>query len=323
MQLTTRTKTWIWILLVVIVVVVVVGIVRLPGSAERRAERAAKQELEAFRSYRDETDPAKRIANMELFLKKYPQSKYTGYAYENIFTTRLADMADTATAVSYARGILASAEPAESKAPLYPALMSLWLATGTNDSVVAIAREALAAPITDGSIYNGMGYELAEKGEHLDLATELCQKAVDLAKEDFEKSYAYDSLGWALLKAGQPAKAVEALQQAEKLAGESVDETILGHLGEAQVVAKDAEGAIKTYLKMMSSGEFSEARAKLDSLYASTKRAPESLEADIKALREARMTPAADFALTSTAGAEVTLAANKGKVVLLDFMSPT
>jgi tetratricopeptide (TPR) repeat protein len=260
---------------------------------------------------------------MELFLKKYPQSKYTGYAYENIFTTRLADMADTATAVSYARGILASAEPAESKAPLYPALMSLWLATGTNDSVVAIAREALAAPITDGSIYNGMGYELAEKGEHLDLATELCQKAVDLAKEDFEKSYAYDSLGWALLKAGQPAKAVEALQQAEKLAGESVDETILGHLGEAQVVAKDAEGAIKTYLKMMSSGEFSEARAKLDSLYASTKRAPESLEADIKALREARMTPAADFALTSTAGAEVTLAANKGKVVLLDFMSPT
>ncbi len=323
MKLTTRTKTWMWILLVIIAVVVIVGVLRLPGSAERRAERAAKQELETYRAYRDETDPAKRIANMERFLEKYPKSQYRGYAYANIFTTYLDDVADTAKAVSYARGVLASAEPVDGKAPLYPALMSFWLKTAAGDSVVAVAREALAAGITDASIYNEMGYELAESGEHLDLAVELCQKAVDLSKEDMDKSYAYDSLGWVYLKVGDSAKAVEALTQAKKLGGEDVDETVMTHLAKAQVAAKDAQGAITTYLEMMSTGEFSEARAELDSLYSVTKRAPESLEADIKALRAKKMTAATDFTLTGTDGKQVSLAGLKGKVVMLNFMSPT
>ena len=312
-----------WILLVIIAVVVIVGVLRLPGSAERRAERAAKQELEAYRTYRDETDPAKRIANMEHFLDKFPKSQYRGYAYANIFTTYLDDVADTVKAVAYARGVLASEEPADGKAALYPALMSFWMATGAHDSVVAIAREAMAAAITDGSIYNEMGYELAESGEHLDLAVELCQKAVDLSKEDMDKSYAYDSLGWAHFLAGDTAKAVEALTQAKKLAGEDVDETVLTHLGKAQVAARDAEGAITTYLEMMSAGEFAEARAELDSLYAVTKRAPESLEADIKALREKKMTAAPDFTLTGTDGKQESLSKHKGMVVMLNFMSPT
>ena len=321
--MTARTRTWMWILVIIIAVVVIVGVVRLPGSAERRAERRDKRELEAYRTYRDETDPAKRIANMELFLEKYTQSKYRGYAYANIFTTHLVDMADTAKAVSYARGVLASAELADGKAPLYPALMSLWMATGAHDSIAAIAREAMAAPITDGGIYNEMGYELAEAGEHLDLAVELCQKAVDVSKEDMDKSHAYDSLGWAYLKAGDAAKAVEALTQAKKLAGTDVDETVLTHLGTAQVAAGDAEGAITTYLEMMSTGEFAEARAELDSLYAVTKRAPETLQTDIAALRQKKMAPAPDFALTSTDGKQVSLSNYKGKVVLLNFMSPT
>ncbi len=321
--MTARTKTWMWILLVIIAVVVIVGVLRLPGSAERRAERAAKQELEAYRAYRDETDPAKRIANMEHFLDKFPKSQYRGYAYANIFTTYLDDVADTVKAVAYARGVLASEEPADGKAPLYPALMSFWMATGARDSVVAITREAMAAAITDGGIYNEMGYELAESGEHLDLAVELCQKAVDLSKEDMDKSYAYDSLGWVHFLAGDAAKAVEALTQAKKLAGEDVDETVLTHLGKAQVAAKDAEGAITTYLEMMSAGEFAEARAELDSLYAVTKRAPESLEADIKALRERKMTAAPDFTLTGTDGKEQSLSKHKGMVVMLNFMSPT
>ena len=309
--------------MVIIAVVVILGVLRLPGSAERRAERAAKQELNAYRMYRDETDPAKRIANMERFLEKYPKSQYRGYAYANIFTTRLDDVADTAKAVAYARDVLASAEPVDGKAPLYPALMSLWLATGAHDSVAAIAREALAAPITDGSIYNEMGYALAESGEHLDLAVELSQKSVDLSKEDMDKSYAYDTMGWAHLLAGDAAKAVDALAQAKKLAGEDVDETVLSHLAKAQVKAKDAEGAIKTYLEMMSAGEFAEARTDLDSLYAVTKRAPGSLEADIKALREKKMTAAVDFTLTGADGKQASLASYKGKVVMLNFMSPT
>ncbi len=321
--MTARTKTWTWILLVVIVLIVVVGLVGLPGSAERRAERAAKQELNAYRTYRDETDPAKRIANMERFLEKYPKSQYRGYAYANIFSTRLDDMRDTAQAVSYARGVLASAEPADGKAPLYPALLSLWLETGAYDSAAAVAREALAAPITDGSVYNEMGYSLADASQHLDLAVQLCQKSVDLSTGDFDKSYAYDSLGWAYLQAGDAAKAVEALTQAKRLSGEDADETVLGHLAKAQTKAKDAEGAIKTYLEMMSAGEFAEARAELDSLYAVTKRAPESLEADIKALRAKRMTTATDFTLNDMKGKPVSLAGLKGKVVVLDFMSPT
>jgi hypothetical protein len=74
---------------------------------------------------------------------------------------------------------------------------------------------------------------------------------------------------------------------------------------------------------MMSTGEFAEARAELDSLYSVTKRAPESLDADIRALRETKMTAAPDFTLTGTDGKQETLSKHKGMVVMLNFMSPT
>jgi tetratricopeptide (TPR) repeat protein len=317
--LTTRMKTAVWILVAVIVVIVVVGLARMPSSQERRE----KAEREALRACRDETDPAKRIAEYEQFLGKFPEGNYRGYAFYYIFNTYLDDLADTVKALSYARGVLSSAEPVDSRAQLYPALMSFWKETGAADSVVAVAREALDSSATDCSIYNEMGYELAEAGMHLDLAVELCERATQLAKEDYEKSYCYDSLGWAYLKAGDSERAVEALEQAVKFAGEGVDETVLMHLGEAQKAAGRAEAAIETYLKVMVFGEYDEARAVLEGLYVKVKGSAETLTADIKALRQQAMTPAQDFTLASTANQTMSLSDFKGQVVLLNFMSPT
>lgn len=317
--MTTRMKTITWILIAVVVVVVVVGLVRLPSSAERRE----KAEIEALRASRDEQDPVERIAMLERFLERFPQGKYRSYAYSYMFRAYLVDMADTAQAVLFARDMLASSEPVPDKAQLYPALMSFWREAGVHDSAAAIAREALAAPITDAGVYNEMGYELAETATHIDLAIQLCEKAVDLAEDDYQKSYCYDSLGWAYFQAGDRQKAVEAMEQAVKFAGEDVEEMTLMHLGQAQIAAGQAEPAVETFLKVMAMGEYDEARAKLDSLYVEVKGSSETLESDIKALRMERMTPAEDFTLASTSGEQVSLASYKGKVVVLNFMSPT
>jgi tetratricopeptide (TPR) repeat protein len=181
----------------------------------------------------------------------------------------------------------------------------------------------LALKLKDSSIYNDMGYALAEAGEHLDLAIDLCKRAIEVAKDTDTKSYVYDSLGWAYFKAGKIAEAVDALKQAVKLAGEDIEESTLKHLGEVQLAAGKTEDAAATYLDLMARGQFDDIRAKLDSLYTATGRSVADLDKDIKTRRERRMSPAPQFSLRDIKGGAKALSDYKGKVVLLNFMQPT
>jgi len=302
-----------------VAVIIAILVVSIPNFSKN----AEKREREAFRTAREVVAPEKRIEKLELFLKEHPKGKYRGYAHVYIFDTYLSDLKDTTRAITYAKGVLSSEEPKESKGPIYPALFGFWKEAGKADSAVAVAKDALAMDLKDSSVYNEMGYALAEAGEQLDLAIELCKKAVDVATDEATRSYAYDSLGWAYLKAGKPAEAVDALEKAVKSGGEDLEESVLSHLGEAQLAAGKTEDAIRTYLEIMSRGQFAEARAKLDSLYKVTNRSLADVDKDIKALREKRMTEAPAFSLRDTKGQTRSLSDYKGKIVFLDFMQPT
>jgi len=309
-------KILVWVLVAVIIVIFVVSIPKFSKTAEKR-------EREALRTAREEVDPGKRIERLESFLKQHPKGKYRGYAHVYVFDAYLSDLKDTTRALSYAKEILASSESEEGKGPVYPTLFEFWREVGKADSASSVAREALAANLKDSSIYNEMGYTLAESGEQLDLAIELCKKAVEVAKDEATKAYAYDSLGWAYLKASRAADAVDALKKAVTSAGEDVDETVLTHLGKAEMAAGKAQDAIATYLDVMARGEFDDIRAELDSLYKVTNRSVADLDKDIRTLREKRMSLAPQFSLRDTQGGARTLSDYKGRIVLLNFMQPT
>jgi len=88
-------------------------------------------------------------------------------------------------------------------------------------------KEILAISPDHAPANNALGYFYAERGENLEEAIELIERA--LAKEPGNGAY-IDSLGWVYFKQGKFKKALEKLKEAsEKL----VDPIILEHLGDA------------------------------------------------------------------------------------------
>ncbi|MFH0778881.1 MAG: hypothetical protein V2A71_09670 [Candidatus Eisenbacteria bacterium] len=301
---------------VIAVVLLILAIPKLKAPSE-------KIEREALRAGRGEADPATRIEKLEVFLKDFPEGRFRGYAHSYIFNAYVTDLADTAKALSYARTVLASGENADTKGRVSSSLFFFWGQAAGIDSAIAVAEAALGLPMKDPSAFNEMCYDLAERGVRPELAVELGRRAVVLAKEETDRIYCYDSLGWAYFRAGKLAEAETALLEAKKAMGDDADETTLKHLAEVQLaVGKTAEG-VDTYLDIMSVGEFEETRAKLDSLYVLTRGSSEALESDIRARRQKRMTPAPDFTLADMKGDKMSLSSFRGKVVALNFMSPT
>ncbi|MFP4313443.1 MAG: tetratricopeptide repeat protein [Alphaproteobacteria bacterium] len=77
-------------------------------------------------------------------------------------------------------------------------------------------------------VLNYLGYSWADKGMHLEKATEMIKKAVSLRPRD---GHIIDSLGWVLYKQGQYEEAVPHLEKAVELM--PYDPVINDHLGDA------------------------------------------------------------------------------------------
>ena len=80
----------------------------------------------------------------------------------------------------------------------------------------------------DPYLLNFLGYSWIERGENLDRAKGMIEKAVSLKPDD---GFITDSLGWAEYQLGSYADAVRHLEHAVTL--EPVDSTINDHLGDA------------------------------------------------------------------------------------------
>jgi Flp pilus assembly protein TadD len=88
-------------------------------------------------------------------------------------------------------------------------------------------RQALALNPGQPQVLNYLGYSLIERGEKLDEALAMIEKAV--ATEP-ESGYIVDSLAWGLFKLGRYAEAVEPMERASLL--EPVDPVVTDHLGD-------------------------------------------------------------------------------------------
>lgn len=89
--------------------------------------------------------------------------------------------------------------------------------------------------------YNALGYSFAERGENLDEAGRLIDKALELAPED---PFILDSKGWLLYRRGDQGGAIDTLGKALAL---RADPEIAAHLGEVLWVAGRRDEAKKTW----------------------------------------------------------------------------
>lgn len=88
-------------------------------------------------------------------------------------------------------------------------------------------RKALSLNPTQPQVLNYLGYGLVDRGENLDEALGMIQKAV---AADPEQGYIIDSLAWAYFKLGRYADALAPMEKASLL--EPVDPIVTDHLGD-------------------------------------------------------------------------------------------
>ncbi|NHB76636.1 tetratricopeptide repeat protein [Rhodobacter calidifons] len=88
-------------------------------------------------------------------------------------------------------------------------------------------RRALELNPTQPQVLNYLGYGLVDRGEKLDEALGMIEKAV---AGDPKQGYIIDSLAWALFKLGRYAEALEPMERASLL--EPVDPIVTDHLGD-------------------------------------------------------------------------------------------
>jgi tetratricopeptide (TPR) repeat protein len=94
---------------------------------------------------------------------------------------------------------------------------------------------------------NYLGYMWADRGENLERAKELIEKAVKAEP----KSAAYlDSLGWVFFKLNQPKAALEYVLQAVTLNGEP-DATLYDHLGDIYAALNETDKAQEAWRKSL------------------------------------------------------------------------
>jgi tetratricopeptide (TPR) repeat protein len=89
--------------------------------------------------------------------------------------------------------------------------------------------------------YNALGYSLAERGERLDEAQRLIDKALELAPDD---PFILDSKGWLLYRKGNSANALELLKRALTI---RPDPEIAAHLGEVLWALGRRDEALKAW----------------------------------------------------------------------------
>ncbi len=148
-------------------------------------------------------------------------------------------------AIAALRGAL---ERHPSDVVLLYALGSTYESAGRRDAAVAQMKALLAIAPDHAEAMNFVGYTYAEQGVRLDEAERLVRRALELKPRS---GHVLDSLGWVLFRRGELRRAVEALEQADAMAGP--DATILEHLGDAYRAASRPADAARAYTRALGS----------------------------------------------------------------------
>ncbi len=171
----------------------------------------------------DKTDEA--IADLRAITAAHPDNitawTALGDAYRNV--ERFADAAK-----AYDHAIVAIGAVTKKDWPLFYARAVSEERSKNWSAAEADLKRALQLSPDEPQVLNYLGYSWVDRGEHLDRALGLLEKARALSPFD---GYIVDSVGWAYFRLGRYKDAAEALEQAVQLV--PGDPTINEHLGDA------------------------------------------------------------------------------------------
>jgi tetratricopeptide (TPR) repeat protein len=126
------------------------------------------------------------------------------------------------------------------------ALANGYQALGQFDGTERVLRELIRRNPKNDEALNALGYMLADRGQKLDEAVGMIQRA--LAEQPSNPSY-LDSLGWAYLKQGKAAEAIDPLERATRVAeGSSL---LQDHLASAYFAAKRYKDAADAWTRAL------------------------------------------------------------------------
>ncbi len=134
---------------------------------------------------------------------------------------------------------------------------------GQNDKALSVMEKIISLDPNNAEAMNFVGYTLADKGQDLDRAIDLIQRAL---QTNPDSAYFIDSLAWAYYRKGDLKKAFEEIQRA--VAQTVQDAIIWEHFGDIAKALGNTEEARKGYTRSLEMGSDNEAtlRNKLNSL---------------------------------------------------------
>ncbi len=135
---------------------------------------------------------------------------------------------------------------------------------GQADEAIREYQEAIRLKPDLVAAYNNLAYLWAARGENLEQAHALIEKAVKLEPKN---AALLDTLGWVLFKQNHPREALGYVSQAIKDSSRP-DASLYDHLGDIQAALNQAEEAAAAWRQSLSLAPNEQIRKKLDALSA-------------------------------------------------------
>lgn len=287
---------------------------------QKTAGGAAETDTAAYRSALALSDTTERVAALQGFLDRYPESVFRAGTYSRVYD--LMAKTDGERAASYAREKLETEKDPVSRGRLHYALYT-YARDHSPQDVPTIIDAVAADASTDASVYNMIAWDLVETKQRLDDAIRLSRMGVEKAGNDSDLvASTLDTEGWAHFEKGDYPAAVTALERARTMSPEP-NEEVDAHMARAYDAAGMKEKARDLYMALMVTQEDPAMRGRLEGLTKDLNGSPKEIFAEIDRRREKASYPAKDFTLKDYEGKAVRLADFQGKVVLLNFWHPT